>query len=249
MNQHFDIQVVEPVSENSEAPPDSTASCQGFDLTGVSRRARSKKLNLFYGFALEGWGLMGLKIEAVGLFNFVVCVFTRQVEHYVERLVVLFEKRQCFNLVSFTSYAIELLKEPLLIFTKSGTKTLGGPDSVTARIKERCVQRMMSFVKLAICVIRAEWPHFELLASMRVFQLARPKRGPRVQRSADVGDLPHDQEVGSTYQTDVARLALAFHVDAAELDMQLKYVRPYAVKAFTAADGDNKPAWREVRVS
>ena len=158
-----------------------------------------------------------------------------QIQHFIERLTVLFEKGQAYELPSYTKIALDLLEHPVVIFTKKGPRTLGGPGTVTASLKRRCMARMMTYVKIAVAVSKAEFPHYELMASFRVLHLTKIKA-----TSADKEYVRNSP----TYKGDLERLAQVFKLDIGLLEMQLDYSRPFAQKALPTCDYDNQEAWK-----
>ena len=148
---------------------------------------------------------------------------------------MLFEKGKAYELPSYTKIALDLLEHPVVIFTKKGPRTLGGPGTVTTSLKRRCMARMMSYVKIAVAVSKAEFPHYELMASFRVLHLTKIKA-----TSTDKEYVRNN----ATYKGDLERLAQVFKLDVGLLEMQLDYSRPFAQKALATCDNDNQEAWK-----
>ena len=59
---------------------------------------------------------------------------------------------------------LEKLKQQRLLTIQDGTvKTVGGPDAVTADMKQRCLGRMAAYHKTAEEISAAEWPNYDLV--------------------------------------------------------------------------------------
>ena len=46
--------------------------------------------------------------------------------------------------------------------------------------EDRCIRRMLSYVKLAVAVVQAEWPDYELLVAFKIFNLVAPANNRRL---------------------------------------------------------------------
>ena len=156
------------------------------------------------------------------------------VQHFVDRIVFMFEKGHCLSMPSFTKCAVDFVAKPLLMFTKAGPRLLGGVGRLTEEIKTRCMQRLMSYVKLAIIVVRTEWPNYDLLTSFRIFNLAQ-------RRHKVDGEAQADSE---HYRNDIMRLTMTFKVNNAVFESQLDYGRPFAEREFATRKCDNREAWK-----
>lgn len=105
-------------------------------------------------------------------------------------------------------------------------KTIGGPLSQTRAVLNPCLQRLKAWVLLAQEVMRSEFPEFEAVASMAVFDLHQPMDGTSA-------EIP------------LRRLASTFGMDSAKLISEWKDFQPRAkylhAEARTMSNAD---AWR-----
>ncbi len=148
---------------------------------------------------------------------------------FLERIVCLFQgDAKCFTITGYTKFAMELLQTPRNFFLKGGVlRTLGGAGHPSEAVKQRCVQRMVAWTHLAVAVVRAEFPDFEVVMSFDAFSLNEGRRC-----SDDVDNAS------------VRRLAKAFGVSAEALAAQLRDHRRMAIAGFKQGAG-TFAAWKQ----
>jgi hypothetical protein len=92
-------------------------------------------------------------------------------EAFIRRQTMLFADERVEGLAGYTKFAIQNIKRKRTFFVGKKPKSFGGPEHPTMDAKRFVYQRMMAYVKLSIHVIRAEWPHFELMNSFSALNL------------------------------------------------------------------------------
>ena len=127
------------------------------------------------------------------------------VQNFMDRIEWLFEKNGVLDAQTFTAHMLNILKS-VKSWTVNGTpKQIGNVLGVPAIEISRCLARMRAWRAVALSVLSAEFPDFELHASFAIFSLAPPDAGPagRVEatgardvhfrRLAQVLDLDHEK--------------------------------------------------------
>ena len=85
------------------------------------------------------------------------------IQGFLRRSRALFVEGLCFE-TGLTKIMLEKLKQQRLLTIQDGTvKTVGGPDAVTADMKQRCLGRMAAYHKTAEEISAAEWPNYDLV--------------------------------------------------------------------------------------
>ena len=152
---------------------------------------------------------------------------------FIEAITALFIRRGCVKPVdcgqtschTFTSFALDMLRgEPLHLVTRSETRSIGGPTWQWHSTVDRCLARMMAWVRLAIKTVQAEFPHFEVLSAFAAFDL--------------------DQSGTSVFARDALhRLSAVFGVSHDALIAQFNDFRRAAVTYRKHHDLSNYDAW------
>ncbi len=166
-----------------------------------------------------------------------VAELPRLVSSFVDRLQMLFVEGRCVNVVGYTKYMLDRLKgQPRFARgLANGPKILGGPAWQSAPIVARCLSRMRSYVKLALCVTRAEFPSYDILNAFHIFSLRK------VGTSAAVGN----PDMSAEMLTMLERLAVFYKLDKEQLTEEFKFLCPYAAHEFNKkADCTNAEAWQ-----
>ena len=129
----------------------------------------------------------------------------------------------------YTRYMVEFLHEQRLLDYGVGTrKRIGFGGPAPADLLQRCLQRMQAWVSLAIPVVKAEFPSWELLQAFSVFELdGKVSAGSR-----------------EDYDGNVRRLAHRFGVDHIKLASQLADVSVFAL-AVKKPGMTNAEAWTQ----
>ena len=72
---------------------------------------------------------------------------------------------------SFTKIAITTLHTILMWSLKHIPMSMGSPSGPRAETIQRCLQRMVCWVRVASSICRAEFPDFQITQSFRIFNL------------------------------------------------------------------------------
>ena len=104
--------------------------------------------------------------------GFDVSEIPSEIHIYVNKLNSQFLQGNCVK-TGYTKHVLDILKKSRGYFVQNQPFTLGGPGRVSPAMIERCMKRMACWVKLAINVIDAEYPSYQLLHSFLVFDLTR----------------------------------------------------------------------------
>lgn len=145
---------------------------------------------------------------------------------YLHRIDHLFIKRHCLTLVgTYTEYILDVLKKPHpIILHKQGiVRSLGG-STLQPEMVDKCISRMVAWVRLVMASIAAEFPSWEVLNAFGAFNLKFAKT-----------PFVHDS---------LCRLANVFGLDAAKLQSEFDDFRTFANHQFVKGL-DNCAAWRE----
>ena len=90
-------------------------------------------------------------------------------------------------------------------------KTIGSSDGVPQAVIDRCLARMRTWLRLALDVVQAEWPMFEIVQAMTVFNLSSVvKESSRTFFS----------DASTSKAACIVRLAGFLHIDAASLQIE-----------------------------
>ena len=109
---------------------------------------------------------------------------------------------------------------------------IGEPNGeVPKDILDRCFSRMAAWVKLSICVIKQEYPDYELVSCFGVLSLDKDT-------SARCFSLSDGQE------RNLARLAKAFKLDFRALVDEFRLLSPLAARILAREEVSNQEAWR-----
>ena len=124
---------------------------------------------------------------------------------FLVRIVSLYKEGKIVQILSYTQYMLEMLKTnpvtlPLTVQGGLTWKTIGG--AVSDDILQQCFQHMGAWVKLAVRVIRAEFPEWELLQCFWVLDLGEGV----VDRDAEERTAAF-QKLGKAFKLDPDHLA------------------------------------------
>ena len=152
------------------------------------------------------------------------------VDNFVIRIKTLFGEDAGVMRSGYTAHVINLLKDGRLHVFCQGT-TLQPPSDSVAR---RCLDRMKGWMRLALQVLRTEFPNYSIFQSFSIFDLAdaRPVRGQVLQLDRPAA-------------TSLKRLAKFFDVDEDGLRAQFLRARPFAAKMKSQNSCDNIEAWQK----
>ena len=156
---------------------------------------------------------------------------------FVANIKYVFVDANCVTL-GYTKFMLDTLKKPILYEVEKKLYTLGTHGGVSDDILVRALQHMNCWVRLAIEVLRAECPGFELMQCFSVFRLCTS--GERRKYQSELEDLNNDgvDEMLTT-------LANYFKVGVDKLKLQYADVYEVALDiAKTEPNVNNKEAWR-----
>ncbi len=93
------------------------------------------------------------------------------VQRLIHSITALFVQGECVH-CGYTAYALQYLRRPHVFFFRDEQVCVGGRDGATyTAMAKRCLQRMSCWVRLAIAVLHAEFPNFEILSAFSLFEL------------------------------------------------------------------------------
>ena len=135
----------------------------------------------------------------------------------------------------FVRHACEVLSKPHVCWIRGEQHVLGGPHAVTDELLARCLSRMANWIRLTVSAVSAEFPRWQLLRALDVFNLLQHTKGApeaaTAQRSAE--------QVGN-----FERLATAFEVDLCLLMEEYDTCLHIAKKGFLReGTGSSVDAW------
>ena len=145
---------------------------------------------------------------------------------FMDRVGVLFQQGKVVE-CGYTDYVLNLLRQgSLCILLPNATKKFKGVDEA---VVGRCLDRMRCWTRLAVEVVRTEYPHHSLFNAMQVFALR----------------LERDQasELGEAANEHFHRLAQVFGVNATALRDQLLRHRPVAEQVLREGGLRSRDAW------
>jgi hypothetical protein len=103
-----------------------------------------------------------------------------EITKFSENIKALFTDRRVFTVDGFTAFAVENIKKVRVVRLRSGeVKSIGGPYEPHPDVLERCLQRMNSWTRLALEVIRAECPAFEVFQAFSAMALSDVHQRPK----------------------------------------------------------------------
>jgi hypothetical protein len=174
-----------------------------------------------------------------------VALVRQEIADFYCRIHTLFVDEAVWTTSGYTQFLIKHIQQSgKVVWVRGEPRQIGGPGSVTAGIKTRCIGRMKAWVALAADVLKAEFPEWELCQAMSLFNLtlagvARPA-------SAERGSARHARKrAEEKTQSDMFhRLANAYGVDHTRLKAQYEDHLPIASKAAITHGADNLSAWQ-----
>ena len=170
------------------------------------------------------------------------------VEDFLTTLQSLFEDQECINVEgTYTHFMMSSLAGRPRVFatTRNGQEIRLGGRPIPVEIVNRCLNRMVRFVKLATAVTCAEFPNFDLFCAFQVFNLQTRElvlTNPRAARRHYARSASDDTMVT---RHNLQTLARFFGVNADVLSCQYNQLRVCAQTTRTSTDCDNVAAWRE----
>ena len=112
-------------------------------------------------------------------------LLNRRCNEFLERIALLFgPERQCFNL-GYTQHMLNTLQRQRVIYTKGEPRSFGGASSITQAIKDKVIGIYWEWCNLARLVVRAEFPSFEIVYKLAIFDLNEGQVRPVHEQRAD----------------------------------------------------------------
>jgi hypothetical protein len=147
-----------------------------------------------------------------------------QVTAFIDRITVLFQHRAALQ-SGYTQHILSLIEQKsVCIFLPNAVRKFGEVDD---DVLNRCLERMRSWSRLAIEVLRTEFPSHSLFNSMQIFSL----KAERQFRDSDCAD------------DHFLRLAQVFGVNAGALRDQLLRHRSVAEQVMREGGLKSRDAW------
>ena len=145
----------------------------------------------------------------------------------------LFVDGMCFEVPGLTWLAVQTLCRPRTYVLNGVPKTVGSATGPSHILKGETLKRMRAWTVVALAVIGAEFPEWELMATFRVFDLqsgcAAAKQSP--------------QPIGRERQGLLTKLANVLQLPAAELIDQFHVFEPMAIRNKKINNCSNFAAW------
>ena len=95
---------------------------------------------------------------------------SREAATFLDRIHCLFNEQACFK-TGYTAFCLHALSRTRTIFVNGQAKTIGGKGRPTKIVRDRCVERMRSWVYLAKLTVDAEFPWCHVMNSFTLFSL------------------------------------------------------------------------------
>ena len=97
----------------------------------------------------------------------------KQLHRFMANMTYLFRHRGALNIEhSYFNYMVQVLeKHEIIIHVENKVRRVGGPGAVTADIFDRVFGRMAAWVDLALHIVRAEFPEFEVMSCFSMMTL------------------------------------------------------------------------------
>ena len=161
-----------------------------------------------------------------------------EAQTFLMRIEVLFDQGECWQ-AGYTKFMLDDLQAPIALFYGGKAKVIGGPGCPSEATKVRCLARMRNQVRLIREVIRAEFPHYELTSSFKVFSLHNENCTRHTMNSSQL------DEVRNQRNRDLRRLAQFFDLESQELIAQFNDILPMARELFRREGLTSECAWRD----
>jgi len=157
-----------------------------------------------------------------------------EIEMWDMRTRYLFDEGGCRE-SGYTKHALHELKQARVV--PIANRNFGGRP-ISDRMFNKCLDRLKAWRALALEVVRAEWPEFQLLSSFSVFSLG-------VTRKSSASTSSTTSATDAVERTHVERLARFFKLDAAVLHEQIRDHRPIAMRFYTTTQCTTIDGWRQ----
>ena len=103
-------------------------------------------------------------------------VLNREASFFVASIDELYvgDNPKCLKVFGYTSLMLNMLSKPLVWTYKNKIYSIGQTGGVSQFIIDACLRRMCNWVYLAKATVYAEFPNFELVNAMVIFDPSRP---------------------------------------------------------------------------
>ena len=167
-----------------------------------------------------------LLVRAMDKENVDMAEIATVVQSFQSRIGVLFHQSKVVE-CGYTHYILELLRSgSLCVFLPNSVKKFKG---VNPDMLDRCTNRMRCWARLAVEVLRSEFPHHSLFNAMQVFSLKTER-----EQVCEITETTNDH---------FHRLAQVFDVNATALRDQLLRHRPVAEQMMREGGLKSRDAW------
>lgn len=136
------------------------------------------------------------------------------------RVTFLFCQDGVLTTESFTNFMLQFLKKPHTVVVDGRPKTFGSPAGVAEAVIKRCLSRMRCWHKVALSVLSAEFPSFEVWQAFNIFRL-KP-----VSVATDVPAAEHFERISKAFGIDKTQLKVQY-VDHVHLAASIKGTRRF----------------------
>ena len=153
-------------------------------------------------------------------------LLNQEIGHFLDEIHVQFLHGKAWEISGYSKHMVEVLESGTL-FALSGGQ--GRQLRVSAAVKDKALQDFQPWVRLCEATVRAEFPHFEVLNAMLVFNLS---------------DSPTTKPAPKETSACLRRIALALDVDPAGLRYEWESLRPIAEAQKRLSQLDNREAWK-----
>ena len=161
-----------------------------------------------------------------------------ELDGFIKGIVLLFVHGHVTKIHGYTSAVLEFLKTGRVLLINNKPVTLGGPSGLTDLDVRGAVQRLGSWVRLAMTVIESEYPNFALLNAFTIFDLKEgASERDNTNRQIRLTEPDHD--------VFYSRLAQFFAVDKFALMKEVADMRPTAHRIKHQRRCSNQEAWSE----
>ena len=162
-------------------------------------------------------------------------VANAQVRTFMLRVTELFIQRKVLTVQGHTSYLLKWLKSAHMVPVHGQVRSVGGPNAASRATVDRCLARLQAWVVLAQEVLRAEYPEFEAVSALSVFDL-------QTTRTVACGQ---PESLPPAVREPLTRLAQTFNLCLPNLLSEFCDYHFRAVHHFKKdGEKDNNAAWR-----
>ena len=141
------------------------------------------------------------------------------------------EDKRCLEVFGYTKTMLSTLRRPIVWHVGNRIHSLGSNFDISEEVIQRCLQRMRCWLTLMKATCAAEFPSFEIMQALSIFDL----KGGRLDYAS-----PHVRSC-------VMQIAKVIKKDPDEFLAQFQDLHPRAVAIALSMKGDaNKQAWKSI---